>query len=78
MYEIAVKAVDEAIAKFGEEANAALPNTAYCLPCLYAFSGEKFQTLGQVKNGALTFIKDFMTRNLRVHDVFTNGIATAL
>ncbi len=78
MYDIAVKAVDEAVAKFGEEASAALPNTAYCLPCLYAFSGEKFQTLGDVKNKALPFIKDMMTRNLRVHDVFTNGIGTAL
>lgn len=78
MYDIAVKAVDEAVAKFGEETSAALPNTAYCLPCLYAFSGEKYQTLGDVKNKAIPFIKDMMTRNLRVHDVFTNGIATAL
>ena len=78
MYDIAVKAVDEAIAKFGEDKACSLPNTAYGIPCLYAFSGQKFNTLGELKNGGLVYIKNLMNHEPRLHNGFTSGIATAL
>ena len=78
MYDIAVKAVDDAIAKLGEEASVSLPNTAYGLPCLYGFTGKKYPTLGALKNEALADIMAFMNHEKQLHNVFTSGIATAL
>ena len=80
MYEIAVKSVDEVIAKFGEDKEFGFPHTAYGLPCLYAMTGikDELKTVGDMKRVLTTTIKDLMTRNLRVRDVFTSGIATAL
>lgn len=78
MYEIAVKAVDEAIAKFGEDKAVSLPNTAYGLPCLYAFTAKKYTTLKEVKEEALVAIKEMMCHENRLHHGFTSGIATAL
>ena len=77
MYAQAVKAVDEAIAKLGEAAPVAL-DTAYSLPCLYAMTGLKVGSLGEVKAALEGVVKDFMTRNNRTKDIFTSGVATAL
>ena len=78
MYDIAAKAVDEAIAKFGEDYAVELPNTAYGLPCLYAFTGVKYSTLGQIKNEALEEIKFLMPHDRKTNSIFNSGIATAL
>ncbi len=78
MYALAVKAVDEAIAKLGADAPATFGDTAYSLPCLYAMTGKKVATVGEAKEALETTIKDFMTRNNRTKDIFTSGIATAL
>ena len=78
MYDIAVKAVNEAIDKFGEDKAVELPHTAYALPCLYAFTGVKYQTLGQVKNDALIKISEMMTHDKNTNSIFTSGIGTAL
>ena len=78
MYALAVKAVDEAIAKLGPNAPATFGDTAYSLPCLYAMTGKKVATVGEAKEALETTIKEFMTRNNRTKDIFTSGVATAL
>ncbi len=77
MYALAVKSVDEALSKFGADKKVSFPDTAYSLPCLYAFTAKKIGTLGELKE-ALGTIKSMMTRERRVKDVFSTGIATAL
>ena len=78
MYALAVKAVDEAIAKLGPDAPATFGDTAYSLPCLYAMTGKKVATVGEANEALETTIKEFMTRNNRTKDIFTSGVATAL
>ena len=78
MYALAVKAVDEAIAKLGADAPATFGDTAYSLPCLYAMTGKKVATIGEAKEALETTVKEFMTRNKRTKDIFTSGVATAL
>ena len=65
MYALAVKAVDEAVAKLGPDAPATFGDTAYSLPCLYAMTGKKVATVGEAKEALETTIKDLMTRNNR-------------
>jgi len=77
MYELAVKSTQEALDKFGADKKVSFPETAYSLPCLYAFTAKKIGTLGEL-SAALEDIKAMMTRERRVKDVFSTGIATAL
>ena len=70
-YEQATKSVEDAIAKYGAEQAVSLPDTAYSLPCIYAMLGLKVGTLAELKAVLEGQIKDLMTRNLRVKDVFT-------
>lgn len=77
MFALAVKAVDEALAKFGPDKKVSFPDTAYSLPCFYAFTAKKIGTLGELKD-SLSTIKDMLTRERRVKDVFSTGIATLL
>jgi len=42
--------LNEAIAAKGESCPVALPNTAYYLPVIYAFTGEKMQTLADLRS----------------------------
>ena len=77
-YEQATKSVEDAIAKYGAEQAVSLPDTAYSLPCIYAMLGLKVGTLAELKAVLEGQIKDLMTRNLRVKDVFTSGIGSAL
>ncbi len=78
MYEQAVKAVDEALAKLGPDAPATFGDTAYSLPCFYAMTGKKVSTVGEAKAALENEVKAFMTRNNRMKDAFTSGVATAL
>ena len=75
MYALAVKAVDEAIAKLGADAPATFGDTAYSLPCLYAMTGKKVATIGEAKEALETTVKEFMTRNKRTKDIFTSHIS---
>ena len=77
IYEQTVKAVDEAIAKYGADKAVSLPDTAFALPCYYAVTGIKVTTLGEMKE-ACEFLKNSNTRNQRLADGFTSGIATAI
>ena len=77
IYEQTVKAVDEAIAKYGADKAVSLPDTAFALPCYYAVTGIKVTTLGEMKE-ACEFLKNSNTREQRLADGFTSGIATAI
>ncbi len=70
-------AINDAIAKYGEDKAVALPDTAYSIPCFYAVTGTKISTLGEMKAGLET-IKTLQGRNKRLGDVFNSGVATAL
>ncbi len=76
-YERTVAAIDSAIATHGEGCAVSFPDTAYSLPCYYGVTGEKIETLGQMK-AAMATIKAKMTRNNRLYDAFESGIASAL
>ncbi|MCL1802564.1 MAG: acetyl-CoA decarbonylase/synthase complex subunit alpha/beta [Eubacteriaceae bacterium] len=78
MFNLAAKAVDDAINQLGPEAAVSLPNTAYGLPCLYAFTGKKYPTLASLKEEALADIQEFMNHDPQLHNVFTSGVGTAL
>ena len=77
IYEQTVAAVDEAIKKYGEDQAVKLPDTAFALPCYYAVTGIKVTTLKEMKE-ACEFLKNSNTRNQRLADGFTSGIATAI
>ncbi len=78
VYEAAVKKVDEAIAKLGADKDAVFPNTAYGLPCYYAFTGVKVKTLGDLKS-ALENIKARLVHTpVNTTNVFSSGIGSAL
>ena len=77
MFALAESAIAEAEAKVGLDAKVAM-DTAYYLPCLYAMTGIKVTTVGEAKEALYGQIKDYMTRNNRLKDAFTSGVATAL
>ena len=74
---LAVSAIDNAIAQYGEGQAVSFPDTAYSLPCYYSVTGIKVGTLGEMK-AALDVIKTLQTREKRLHDGFMSGVATAL
>ena len=74
---LAVSAIDNAIAQYGEGQAVSFPDTAYSLPCYYSVTGIKVNTLGEMK-AALDVIKTLQTREKRLHDGFMSGVATAL
>ncbi|MCC8140466.1 MAG: CO dehydrogenase/CO-methylating acetyl-CoA synthase complex subunit beta [Lachnospiraceae bacterium] len=78
MYAWAEKAVTEAVEKYGVDKEVSLPQTAYCLPCYYAVTGEKLTKLGEVQEALGGRIKSMMERKERLHNVFQAGIGTAL
>jgi acetyl-CoA synthase len=51
--------LDEAIAAKGEEAKVGFPDTAYYLPVIYSFLGEKVETLADCR-GILRYAKDLL------------------
>lgn len=77
VYGLTEGAINDAIAKYGEDKAIAFPDTAYSLPCYYGVTGTKVSTLGELK-GALGVVKTLMTREQKLNDAFMSGIATAL
>ena len=49
-YGLAEGAIDAAIEKYGADKAVSFPDTAYSLPCYYAVTGTKVNTLGDLKN----------------------------
>ena len=76
MYNVAVKALEKASAKYPDSEPIAFPDTAYYLACIYAMTGQKITNLGELK-GIMNWIKGQMGRRKKTHDIFTSGVATA-
>ena len=77
VYGLTEGAINAAIEQHGADKAVGFPNTAYSLPCYYAVTGVKVGTLGELKE-ALGVVKTLMTREMRTHDIFMSGVATAL
>ncbi len=77
VYGLTEGAINDAIAKYGEDKAVSFPDTAYCLPCYYAVTGVKVTNLKELKE-ALGVVKTLMTREQRLNDAFMSGVATAL
>ncbi len=77
MLALAETAISKTYDKLGAAAPVAFGSTAYYLPCIYAYLGLRVTNMGELK-AAMEPIKALMTRNYRLHDVFTSGIATVL
>ena len=67
VYDLTVKAVDDAIAANGADKAVSFPHTAYSLPCYYGVTGTKITNLGDMKN-ALDVVKSLMTRDQKLND----------
>ena len=77
VYGLAEGAINAAIEKHGADKAVSFPGTAYCLPCYYAVTGTKVTNLGELKE-ALGVVKSIETKNVKLNDVFMNGVGTAL
>ena len=77
VYGLTENAINDAIAKYGEDKAVSFPDTAYCLPCYYAVTGVKVTNLKELKE-ALGVVKTLMTRDQKLNDAFMSGVATAL
>ena len=77
VYGLTEQAIDNAISQYGADKAVSFPNTAYSLPCYYSVTGVKVGTLAELKE-ALGVVKTLMTREMKTHDVFMSGVATAL
>ena len=67
----------EAINNNGREHKVAFPDTAFSLPCIYAATGSKMNTLGDLE-GALDIIESFINKTQRLENALNSGLATAL
>ncbi|MGX8127090.1 acetyl-CoA decarbonylase/synthase complex subunit alpha/beta [Clostridioides difficile] len=67
----------EAIEKNGKEHKVAFLDTAYSLPCIYAATGQKMNTLGDLE-AALEVVKSLINRTHLLEHAFNAGLATAL
>jgi acetyl-CoA synthase len=76
MYALAEQALANASAKFDDAQAVAYPSTAYISRHFICNDGQKERYAGRIK-GFHDRIKGQMTREKRLHDVFTSGIATA-
>ena len=78
MYANAGKAINEAIEKYGLDKAVSLPDTAYSIPCYYAVTGVKLNTLADVKEAYEGTLKNMMERKERLHNGFQAGISSCL
>jgi len=77
VYGLTVGAIDDAIAKYGADKAISFPETAYCLPCYYAVTGQKIKTLAELKQGCET-LKSLNSAETREANPLLSGVATAL
>ena len=76
-YDAANGALTSAIAEKGKECPVAFPDTAYSLPCIYAATGQKMATLGDLE-GALAIVKSLIVEKPLLETALNAGLATAL
>ncbi|MDR3209694.1 MAG: CO dehydrogenase/CO-methylating acetyl-CoA synthase complex subunit beta [Oscillospiraceae bacterium] len=70
-------AVADAIAKYGADAKLAFPDTAYFLPTIYAATGVKVKTVGDL-TACVGVLKSLITNNPELGDALNAGLATAV
>ena len=70
-------AVTDAIAKYGSDQKLSFPDTAYFFPTIYAATGVKVQTLGDLP-ACVGVLKSLITNNEDLGDALNAGLATAV
>lgn len=75
--ERAEKLVAETIEEKGREAVGKLPDTAYALPVIYAITGEKLETVGDLERG-LEMAAARINRTRYLQDALDAGVAAAM
>ena len=70
-------AVNDAIAKYGEEKPVILPDTAYFLPTIYAATGVKVEKLGDLP-ACVGVLKSLITNEEDLGQALNAGLATAV
>lgn len=70
-------AVNDAIEKYGAEKEVAFPDTAYFFPTIYAATGVKVKTLGDLP-ACVGVLKSLITNNEDLGDALNAGLATAV
>ena len=70
-------AVNEAIAKYGAEKEIAFPDTAYFFPTIYAATGVKVKTLGDLP-ACVGVLKSLITNQEDLGQALNAGLATEI
>ncbi|MCQ2451606.1 MAG: CO dehydrogenase/CO-methylating acetyl-CoA synthase complex subunit beta [Oscillospiraceae bacterium] len=70
-------AVNDAIAKFGADKSIAMPDTAYFLPTIYAATGVKVKTLGDLP-ACVGVLKSLISNKEDLGEALNAGLATAV
>ena len=70
-------AVNDAIAKHGADAKVAFPDTAYFLPTIYAATGVKVKTLGDLP-ACVGVLKSLISNKEDLGEALNAGLATAV
>ena len=70
-------AVNDAIAKYGADKKAAFPDTAYFCPTIYAATGVKVKTLGDLP-ACVGVLKSLITNQEDLGQALNAGLATAV
>ena len=70
-------AVNDAIAKYGADKAIAFPDTAYCFPTIYAATGVKVKTLGDLP-ACVGVLKSLITNEEDLGAALNAGLATAV
>ncbi len=70
-------AVNAAIAKYGADKEIAFPDTAYCFPTIYAATGVKVKTLGDLP-ACVGVLKSLITNQEDLGQALNAGLATAV
>jgi len=70
-------AVNDAIAKYGEDKAVSLPDTAYYLPTIYAATGVKVEKLGDLP-ACVGVLKSLITNEEDLGQALNAGLATAV
>ena len=69
--------LSSAIESNGRDKSVAFPDTAYSLPCIYAATGQKMNTLGDLE-GALDIVSSLINKKELLENALNSGLATAL
>ena len=70
-------AVNDAIARYGEDCKLSFPDTAYFFPTIYAATGVKVKQLSDLV-ACVDVLKSLITNNAELGDALNAGLATAV